>query len=106
MSTPTYPAPASVKGRVLAALLRGESLTHADCWRSFGSSRLAHHVFKLRAAGWPIACAEAAAPTSDGRTPIIGRYSLPQTAIAEAGERGQQFAAFALTHEQTDWRHE
>jgi hypothetical protein len=88
----TYPRPGSVKAAVLAALLRGESLTHLDCWRRFSSSRLAHHAFMLRGAGWPILCNDDQVLTSDGRLQIIGRYSLPQTAIAEAGERGQRFA--------------
>ena len=37
-----YPRPSSVKGRVLASLLTGAELTHLDCWRRYGSARLAH----------------------------------------------------------------
>ena len=91
-AAPTYPRASSVKGRVLAALLRGEALTHADCWRRFGSSRLSHHIHMLRAAGWRIDCADMPAPTSDGRIAVIGLYTLQQTSIADAGERGQRFA--------------
>ncbi|WP_153116256.1 helix-turn-helix domain-containing protein [Rhodocyclus tenuis] len=91
-----YPRCSSVKGRVLAALLRGESITHLDCWRRFSSSRLSHHIYMLRAVGWPIDCTEEPVPTSDGRTAIIGRYSLPQSAIGEAGEGGQRYAGLLL----------
>ena len=89
-----FPAPASVKGRVLGALLRREELTHLDCWRRFGSSRLAHHVLVLRKAGWPVRMVESEVKTSDaGRQATIGRYSLPVDAIDGAGEPGTQYAA-------------
>lgn len=91
----SYPHPSSVKGRVLGALLRGgESLTHLDCWRRFGSSRLSHHVFMLRNAGWPVEMVEKTVATSDGgRTASIGEYFLPADIIAASGERGQRYAA-------------
>ena len=89
-----YPSPTSVKGRVLGALLRGEHLTHLDCWRRFGSSRLAHHAHVLRKAGWPILMTEQIVATSDHwRQASIGIYRLPHEAIAAAAEVGQCFAA-------------
>lgn len=87
-----YPCPDSVKGRVLAALLRGARMTHRDCWLRFGSSRLSHHVFKLRGAGWKIRCVDIPVTTSDGRAQIIGQYHLDDDDIAKAGERGQHYA--------------
>lgn len=92
-----YPSSSSVKGRVLGALLRGEHLTHLDCWYRFGSSRLSHHVYILRGIGWPVLMTEEQVVTRDaGRTASIGDYSLSPEVIAEAGEHGQQFAAEAL----------
>lgn len=90
----TYPSPETVKGRVLGAFLRGERLTHKDCWLRFGSSRLSHHVYELRRAGWLVLMDEINVTTSDGgRTATIGIYSLPADAIASAGEAGQDYAA-------------
>lgn len=90
----TYPSPASVIGRVLGALLRGERLSHLDCWRRYGSSRLAHHVHVLRRMGWQVPMEEVSVTTSDaGRTATIGEYRLGADAIAAAGEAGQTYAA-------------
>ncbi|MCZ2112656.1 MAG: helix-turn-helix domain-containing protein [Anaerolineae bacterium] len=96
MSFP-YPAASAVKGRVLGALLRGELLTHADCWRRLGSSRLAHHVHVLRRAGWPVKAMETIVRTSDaGRPATIAEYFLDQTVIEEVGEEGQRYAEQCL----------
>lgn len=89
----SFPEPASVKGRVLGALLRGERLTHLDCQYRFGSSRLAHHAHVLRRAGWAVRIVERIVTTSDaGRTATIGEYFLDPETIAEAGEVGQGYA--------------
>ncbi|GIK45991.1 MAG: hypothetical protein BroJett012_18940 [Betaproteobacteria bacterium] len=99
MSFP-YPAAEAVKGRVLGALLRGELLTHLDCWRRFGSSRLSHHVWALRRLGWPVQMMETTVRTSDaGRPAQIGRYYLTSDSIGEAGEEGQRYAAEAAAVE-------
>lgn len=88
-----YPPAGSVKGRVLAALLRGETLTHLDCWRQFGSSRLAHHVWALREDGWPVKTEERHVSTSDGgRQAVIALYSMPEPAIQAAGDAGRRYA--------------
>ncbi|WP_407280125.1 helix-turn-helix domain-containing protein [Aromatoleum evansii] len=87
----SFPDPATVKGAVLADLLAGRRITHLDCWREHGSSRLAHHAFKLRELGWPIRTDEIHVPTSDGRKAMIGEYSLPAETIRDAGVRGQHF---------------
>lgn len=89
-----YPPPETVRGRVLGSLLRGERMTSLDCWRRFGSSRLSGHVHVLRGLGWPIQTEESTVTTSDaGRPATVAFYSLAATAIAEAGEEGQTFAA-------------
>lgn len=93
VGTGQYPAPRSVKGRVLASLLAGEELTHLDCWNRFGSSRLAHHAFVLRAAGWPIQTVERPVPTSDGRLAVIAFYNLPKSSIDQAGAAGGAYIA-------------
>lgn len=90
----SYPDPSSVKGRVLGALLAGETLTHWDCWRRFGSARLAHHVYVLRGIGWPVQIEERTVTTSDGGRPaLVGFYRLDADTIAAAGERGRAFTA-------------
>lgn len=93
-----FPDPHSVKGRVLGALLRAEHITHKDCWLRFGSSRLSHHIHVLRRHhGWPVAMEWVDVTTFDaGRKAEIGRYSLPDNAIAIAGELGQRYAAETL----------
>lgn len=97
----SYPSPETVKGRVLGALLRGDRLTHWDCWRRFGSARLSHHIYVLRGMGWPVMIEEQTVTTSDaGRMAAIGVYSLHSDVIAQAGERGQQFAAECALIEQ------
>ncbi|WP_283744281.1 hypothetical protein [Sideroxydans sp. CL21] len=89
-----YPSPATVKGRTLGALLRGERLTHLDCWKRFGSARLSHHVYVLRGdLGWPVQMIEQTVTTTDaGRHATIGVYFLSPEVIAAAGEHGQRFA--------------
>lgn len=86
------PTTGSVKAAVLADLLHGDQITHLDVWCRHGSSRAAHHILRLRQAGWPIITTEIEAPTSDGRTARIALYSLPAETIEAAGERGQRFA--------------
>ena len=93
----TYPRPSSVKGRVLAALLTGAELTHLDCWERFGSSRLAHHAFILRGAGWPIQTVERPVPTSGGRQAVIAFYRLPKATIDQAGEAGAAYIVEVAT---------
>jgi len=88
-----FPAPASVKGRVLSDLLSGYRLTHYDVWEMHGSSRASHHVLVLRQAGWPVITEEIEVPTSDGRIARIALYSLPVETIKASGERGQTFIA-------------
>jgi hypothetical protein len=89
-----YPDPATVKGRTLGALLRGERLTHLDCWQRFGSARLSHHIYCLRGTpGWSVLMVEQTVTTTDaGRPASIGVYYLDPEVIAAAGERGQRYA--------------
>ncbi|MBI5922032.1 MAG: hypothetical protein HY847_10365 [Betaproteobacteria bacterium] len=86
-----FPTIPSVKAAVLADLLSGRKITHLDCWREHGSSRLSHHILRLRKAGFPVITQEIDAKTSDGRVAQIGLYSLPTEAIEAAGERGLMF---------------
>jgi len=86
-----YPPRDTVKGGVLADLLSGRTITHLDCWQDHGSSRLAHHIYVLKAHGWPIQVIEKEVPTRRGRRAQIAFYSLKPETIATAGERGQCF---------------
>lgn len=87
------PAPETVKGRCLGAMLRGERLTHLDCWQRFGSARLSHHVYMLRGIGWPVQMIEQIVTTSDaGRAASIGVYFFSPDTIATAGDEGRKYA--------------
>lgn len=89
----SYPDASCVKGRVLGALLRGEHLTHWDCWKRFGSARLSHHIYILRGVGWRIKMDERIVTTSDaGRPATIGVYYFDPEVITLAGEDGQRYA--------------
>lgn len=88
-----YPTPDTVKAAVLADLLDGRAITHLDCWKEHGSSRLAHHILMLRHLGWKVLTVEYRAPTSDGRVAQIARYSLRAGVIEQAGECGREFIA-------------
>ena len=81
----------SVKGAVLADLLAGERITHMSVWRRHGSSRLAHHILRLRQAGWPIQTTTIDASTNHGHAARIAEYHLPKAAIDAAGDAGHRF---------------
>lgn len=92
-----YPTAGSVRGRVLAALLRGEQVTQADALRRWATSRLGSAVYQLRREfGWPIMTTEIEVPTHDnGRLASVARYWLPNHVIQLADARGQMFAGLA-----------
>jgi hypothetical protein len=95
-----YPSSDSVRGRILAALLRGKRITQADALRRWSTSRLSSAVFQLRGLGWPVMTALIPVLTSDnGREAVVARYSLPAHVIQKAGRRGREFAAAALKAE-------
>lgn len=87
----SFPSPGSVKAGVLADLLDGQHLTHLDVWTRYGSSRAAHHVLRLRQAGFPVETVTIDAPTHDGRTSRIAEYHLPASVIKQVGEDGRRF---------------
>jgi hypothetical protein len=91
----SYPRPDSVKGRVLADLLDGQRITHMTVWARYASSRAAHHVLRLRQAGFPVETRDIIVPTRDGRNACIAEYSLPRLAIEQAGERRRRFVEAA-----------
>lgn len=89
-----YPRISSLKGRCLARLLRGHSLTH----RSFDSQthtyRLAAAIRELRLDDWPIVTSWETADTADptGRIAHYGVYDLQVDVISDAGAEGEEFA--------------
>ncbi|MBN3770715.1 helix-turn-helix domain-containing protein [Burkholderia sp. Se-20378] len=96
----SYPEASSVRGRALAALLRGERLTQADALSRWATSRLSSAIYQLRGLGWPIMAVAVPVQTRDnGRTATIARYRLPAFAIKKAGERGQRFVVHAEQYE-------
>lgn len=87
----SFPSPGSVKGAVLADLLAGERITHLTVWTRHGSSRAAHHILRLRQAGWPIETTTIEAPAGHGHAARIAEYHLPQDAIDAAGDAARRF---------------
>lgn len=73
------PVEGSARAAVLAALEAGQSLTHAEALRDFGTFRLAADVHALKRAGWPIIATEVEVPTRRG-TSRIARYYLAEGA--------------------------
>lgn len=91
-----FPSCKSVRGRILGALLRGDSLTQQDALRRFSSFRLAADVEVLRKRGWVIDTEMVDVITRDsGRKSEVGRYSMPSDAITAAGDFGSQYAETA-----------
>jgi hypothetical protein len=91
-----YPSCESVRGRILGALLRGDSLTQQDALRRFSNFRLAADVEALRKRGWVIDTGMIDVTTRDaGRKSEVGRYTMPTDTIAAAGEFGSQYAESA-----------
>lgn len=88
-----YPPHETVKAAVLADLLSGRTLSHLDCWLDHGSSRLAHHIWVLKADGWPIDSVEKGVQTRKGRSARVAFYALKPAAIREAGAAGARFVA-------------
>ena len=89
----SIPSPDTVKGSVLGAMLRGERISHKECWWRFGSARFSHHIYMLRRARWPVQMIEQIVTTSDaGRAASIGIYFLDLKVIADAGQRGHNYA--------------
>lgn len=70
------PATGSARARILQALTLGNSLTSADAWREFGSSRLAADVYELRRMGWPIVTTRVTVATRHQSTTSVARYHL------------------------------
>jgi nucleoside-triphosphatase THEP1 len=92
LAAPTFPGAATVKGRLLAALLSGAHITSNDALRAFSTSRCASLVEQLRRAGFPIQTEMIDVATADGdRRARVGRYSVPVEAIEAAGNAGRQF---------------
>lgn len=91
-----YPKHESVRGRILGAMLRGDSLTQQDALKRFSNFRLAADVEVLRKRGWSINTEMVDVTTRDaGRKSEVGRYSIPADAIEASGDEGRQFAESA-----------
>lgn len=91
---PALPRIDTLKARVLARLLRGDSLTHRAFDGEARTYRLAAPVLELRQDGWPISTTWETADTRDpcGRVARYGVYDLPAETIQAAGAEGRDFA--------------
>ena len=94
--TVPYPAPGTVAGRVLGALLHRGPMTGKACWLRVGSSRLAHHIWFLRENGWPILSQRVVVTSSDhDRKANIAEYWIESADIAAANKRTLKDAAIS-----------
>ena len=86
---PKWPNPATVTGRVLAELLRGNWLDHEDLIEGASSWRLSAYAYDLIALGWPVETVKKAAPTPSCHHRKISLYGFSAETIALAqGLRG------------------
>lgn len=91
-----YPDCESVRGRILGAMLRGDSLTQQDALRRFSNFRLAADIHELGRRGWLIDSQMVEVTTKDaGRKSEVKRYWIPGDSIAATGEDGRLFAEAA-----------
>jgi hypothetical protein len=85
--SPRWPPRASLSGRALSELLRGQRIKHPDFMRTTGSWRLAEPIRKLRRSyGWPVETIEIQSPTPENPARVIGEYLLPQWVIESVGD--------------------
>lgn len=91
----SYPPANSVRGRVLARLLRGRMMTNGDVWRELSASRLAATIYQLRRDfGWDIRSHRIRVRTRDnGRDALISEYWINAEQRNVAGEVGRKYAA-------------
>jgi hypothetical protein len=91
-----YPDVECVRGRILGAMLRGDSLTQQDALKRFSNFRLAADIHELGKHGWLIDSEMIEVMTKDaGRKSQVKRYWIPTDAITAAGEFGIQYAESA-----------
>lgn len=88
-----YPRIDTLKARVLARLLRGDSVTHRSFDQESHTYRLSAPIFELRADSWPIATSWMVCDTKDpcGRVARYGIYDMPAETIQAAGAEGRDF---------------
>lgn len=86
---PTWPAPSTLPGIVLARLLKGERLTQPsfgmECWR------LAAYIKELDYMGWPVEAMDVPCPEGYGTGRPIREYWLSRQTLAAAN--GQEVQA-------------
>lgn len=91
-----YPHCESVRGRILGAMLRGDSLTQQEALKRFSNFRLAADIHELGRRGWMIDSEMIEVTTKDaGRKSEVKRYWITGDLIAEAGDDGRMFAEAA-----------
>jgi hypothetical protein len=89
---PEYPTHDTQAARLLAALLTGQKVNPLRGWISLGIYRLSDTKFRLKEMGWPFVPGRLDVANKFGEACHVALYSLPDWAIAEAGEPGKQFA--------------
>lgn len=88
----TYPAHNTQPARLLAALLHDLDIEPLTAWKKLGIYRLADTVFQLRAIGWPVITERLDVANRFHEACRVAQYCLPDEAIANAGNAGQDFA--------------
>ena len=83
---PTWPKRASLAGRALSTLLKGQAITHPEFEIATGSWRLAEPIRALcHDHGWPVETVEIRAPTAENPNRKIARYVLPDSVRQQIG---------------------
>lgn len=84
--SPTFPKRTTLKGKALAILLTGRTLTHPEFQAITRSWRLSEPIRALRHDyGWPVVTVEIPAPTDERPDRCIGKYHLPPWVLEQVG---------------------
>ena len=84
--SPTYPKHTTLKGKALAILMSGRTLTHAEFQTLSKSWRLSEPIRALRHDhGWPVQTIEFPAPTPARPDRVIAKYQMPTWVVDELG---------------------
>jgi hypothetical protein len=81
--SPIWPNPATIAGRVLMLLLRGEWLDHRDVIAGCSSWRLSAYIKDLKNKGWPIVSLDKPEPFENCPSRIIAIYVMPPAIIEQ-----------------------
>jgi hypothetical protein len=95
---PSYPTPDTQAARLLAVALLNQKINPLRGWVNLGIYRLSDTKFRLKEMGWPMESGRLDVANKFGESCHVALYGLPEWAIEQAGERGQEFAQCELAN--------